>query len=118
MVADPTRLAQRGMDLGDLRQALADATGAAPGASVPAPGGRQTLLRGVAFPRDASALAMTMVAPAGGNDAPVRVADVAEVRTGSAPRIGAATANGRGETVYVMAQMLRGANALREPPRP
>ena len=42
----------------------------------------------------------------------VRVADVADVAQGSAPRIGAATSNGGGETVYVMAQMLRGENAL------
>src|SRR5690606_29523516 len=34
-----------------------------------------------------------------------------EIREGARPRIGAATANGRGETVYVMAQMLLGANA-------
>src|SRR5678816_2550740 len=31
---------------------------------------------------------------------------------GAATRIGAATENGKGETVYVMAQMLRGENAL------
>jgi len=40
------------------------------------------------------------------------VADLADVRSGTMPRIGAATANGGGETVYLMAQMLRGANAL------
>src|SRR5690606_33373582 len=42
----------------------------------------------------------------------VRIADVAQLREGAAPRLGAATADGRGETVYVMLQMLRGANAL------
>ncbi|HEX2569352.1 MAG TPA: efflux RND transporter permease subunit [Polyangia bacterium] len=42
----------------------------------------------------------------------VRLADVAHIAWGSAPRIGAATAEGHGETVYVMAQMLRGDNAL------
>jgi cobalt-zinc-cadmium resistance protein CzcA len=54
----------------------------------------------------------------GGPDGPggpgglVRLADVAHIAWGSAPRIGAATAEGHGETVYVMAQMLRGDNAL------
>src|SRR5690606_16249017 len=42
----------------------------------------------------------------------VRVGDVAEVREGALMRIGAATANGRGEVVYVMLQMLQDANAL------
>ncbi|HEY8426832.1 MAG TPA: efflux RND transporter permease subunit, partial [Sandaracinaceae bacterium] len=42
----------------------------------------------------------------------VRVGDVARVEVSAAPRIGAATADGRGETVYVMVQMLSGANAL------
>ncbi|MEQ9645047.1 MAG: efflux RND transporter permease subunit, partial [Sandaracinaceae bacterium] len=37
---------------------------------------------------------------------------VAEVQEGAEPRIGAATADGRGETVYVMVQMLLDANAL------
>ena len=38
--------------------------------------------------------------------------EVAEVREGAQPRLGAATRNGQGETVYLMAQMLRGENAL------
>ncbi len=42
----------------------------------------------------------------------VRVSDVADLRVGGLPRIGAATADGGGEVVYVMVQMLRGANAL------
>ena len=43
---------------------------------------------------------------------PVRLAEVADIAMGSATRIGAASENGKGETVYVMAQMLRGENAL------
>lgn len=109
--ADPVRLAQRHLTLDDLRQALERAMGSAPGASVPAPGGKQSLLRGRALPRDASDLGEAMVRVAD-DGRPVRVADVALVREGALPRIGAATANGRGETVYVMAQMLRGDNAL------
>jgi cobalt-zinc-cadmium resistance protein CzcA len=66
----------------------------------------------VALPRDASELGHALIFRHGENAAPVRVSEVAELSQGSLPRIGAATANGRGETVYVMCQMLRGANAL------
>ncbi len=43
----------------------------------------------------------------------VTVADVAEIREGSAPRFAAATADGQGETLYTMVQMLAGENAHR-----
>ncbi len=111
VVADPVRLAQRCLTLDVLRQALLRATGSAPGASLPSSGARQALLRAVALPEGASELGLAIVAR-GDEGRPIRIADVAEVRDGAAPRIGAATANGRGETVYVMAQMLRGDNAL------
>ncbi|HET9598668.1 MAG TPA: CusA/CzcA family heavy metal efflux RND transporter [Anaeromyxobacteraceae bacterium] len=108
--ADPLRMAQRGLTLEDLRTALQDATGTAAGASLPA-GSRQALVRAVALPRDASDLGHALVFRRG-DPAPVRLAEVADLSEGELPRIGAATANGRGETVYVMAQMLRGDNAL------
>jgi len=108
--ADPVRLAARGLSLDDLREALEKATGTAPGASLPA-GSAQTLLRAVALPRDAADLGYALVVPRGGGS-PVRLADVAEVSVNARTRIGAATENGKGETVYVMAQMLRGENAL------
>ncbi|MGE0398256.1 MAG: efflux RND transporter permease subunit [Kofleriaceae bacterium] len=106
---DPVRLAQRGLSLDDLAASIERATGAAPGAALPV-GDRQILVRAVARPADAGELGMAIVArrPDGGT---VRLSDVAELGDGALPRIGAATANGRGETVYVMAQMLLGANA-------
>jgi cobalt-zinc-cadmium resistance protein CzcA len=42
---------------------------------------------------------------------PVFVQDVAEVVEGAAPRFAAATADGQGETVYTMVQMIAGGNA-------
>jgi cobalt-zinc-cadmium resistance protein CzcA len=42
---------------------------------------------------------------------PVLLKDVAVVREGSAPRVSAATADGQGETLYAMVQMLAGGNA-------
>jgi heavy metal efflux system protein len=112
VIADPIRLAQRGLTLDALKAALMRATGSAAGGSVRAAAGTQTLLRATAYPRDASDLGMAVVATGAPGGRPVRVADVAEVRRDALLRIGAATANGGGETVYLMAQMLRGANAL------
>ncbi|WP_404368109.1 efflux RND transporter permease subunit [Corallococcus coralloides] len=107
--ADAAKLAARGLTLSDVRGALEEASGAVPGASLPA-GERQVLVRAVARPPGATELGGAILRTP--NGATVRVSDVAEVVPGALPRIGTATANGRGETVYVMVQMLRGANAL------
>ena len=107
--ADPGRLAARGISLQELRQALAAATGAAAGDNVAA-GGGQALLRAVSQPEQPADLAGIVVR--GQGDEIVRVSDVAQVVESSRPRLGAATRGGKGETVYVMAQMLRGENAL------
>lgn len=108
--ADPQRLAARGISFEELRDALGRATGSAAGESLPAGGGR-ALLRGMARPASPSDLAAAVIRRDEGGEV-VRVGDVAEVRWGARPRLGAATADGRGEVVYVMAQMLRGENAL------
>jgi cobalt-zinc-cadmium resistance protein CzcA len=107
--ADPIRLAQRQVTFGELEAALGRAIGQAPGASL-ATGGTQILLRGVFLPKDVSGLGHAMVKQGGAGEA-IRVGDVADLREGGAFRLGAATANGGGEIVYVMAQMLVGANA-------
>lgn len=107
--ADARKLAQRGLTLTALKDALESTSGSVPGASLPA-GDRQVLVRAVANPPGPSELGGAVVR--GGASEVVRVADVADVVPGALPRIGTATANGRGETVYVMVQMLRGANAL------
>ena len=97
--------------LADLEAAVVAAIGTAAGSSL-ADGPDQTLLRGVARPTSPAELGSALVRPATAGEPAVRLADVAEVRWGTTPRIGAATSNGAGETVYVMAQMLRGGNAL------
>lgn len=111
VVADPARLAQRHITLDALRTALERSTGSAPGASLPL-GSGQALLRAVAQPKDPSALGHAIVSPLDESGRAVRVSDVADLHIGGLPRIGAATADGGGEIVYVMVQMLRGANAL------
>ncbi len=108
---DPMRMAARGLTLDDVRNALEKSTGTAPGASLPA-GSGQTLLRAVALPKTAGDLGYALVFRGGSELNPVRLSEVAEIAMGSSTRIGAATENGKGETVYVMAQMLRGENAL------
>lgn len=111
VVADSARLAQRRITLDALRAALERSTGSAPGASLPL-GSGQALLRAVAQPKDPSALGHAIISPPDESGRAVRVSDVADLRMGGLPRIGVATADGGGEVVYVMVQMLRGANAL------
>ncbi len=107
--ADPDRLARRGVSFGQLQQALSSAVGNRPGATIDV-GDRHVLLRGRFLPERADLLADLPVVV--GPEHVVRVRDVATVGEGNEPRLGAATRNGRGETLYVMAQMLMGANAL------
>ncbi|HJL00801.1 MAG TPA: CusA/CzcA family heavy metal efflux RND transporter [Polyangiaceae bacterium LLY-WYZ-15_(1-7)] len=110
VIGDPVAMAAHDVDLEMLRQAVARASGNAPGDALEAGAGR-VLVRARAWPDDAADLGAGIVHQEehGGL---VRIADVATVREGAAPRLGAATADGRGETVYVMVQMLREANAL------
>src|SRR5690606_28558420 len=109
VIGDPVRMAQHRVTLAELRGAVERATGSAAGASLAA-GPRGVLLRGVAWPSGPAELSGAIVRSDG--ERTVRVGDVARVEVSAAPRIGAATADGRGETVYVMVQMLTGANAL------
>ncbi len=106
VVADEQRLASRGLTLGQLKSSLEAASGIAPGGALLS-GASQVLLRGQALPSRPGDLGAAVVS---GNS--VRVGDVGEVREGARLRLGAATANGEGETLYLMAQMLRDANAL------
>jgi cobalt-zinc-cadmium resistance protein CzcA len=110
VTARPADMARLRMPLDELRRAVEAAAGGAAGASLPA-GGAQVLLRGASWPRTPAELAGALVRQRPG-EAPVRVGDVADVTTGQLPRIGAATANGRSEVLYLMVQMLRDANAL------
>ncbi len=105
---DANRMVLRHVSFDELRQALARTIGSQPGASLEA-GSRHVLLRGSFLPTRARELADALVKMDGANA--IRVSDVASIGEGIAPRLGASTRDGRGETVYVMAQMLIGANA-------
>jgi len=110
VVGDPVRMSRHRVTLADLEEAARRATGYAAGATLDS-GHAGVLLRGVAWPERASQLADAVVVSREGG-LPIRVGDVANVVEGAVPRIGAATTDGRGETVYVMVQMLLEANAL------
>lgn len=115
--ADPFRLASAGLTLGSLAERLRQSIGSTAGASIPA-GDGQALLRGVFRPQSPEDLSPLLLpgeaSPVQFRDAPprLRLGDVASVVEGESPRLGAATQNGQGEVVYLMAQMLRGENAL------
>jgi cobalt-zinc-cadmium resistance protein CzcA len=115
VVGDPVRMASRGVTLRDLRDATERAVGAAPGASLPA-GASHVLLRGRALPVRPEELGAALLPLPGldsqGDPRWARLSDVARIEEGQIPRIGAGTSNGGGEVVYVMCQMLTGANAL------
>ncbi len=109
VVLDPVMAASRGVSFDAVAEALEGAVGARAGASL-ARGDGHVFLRSVARPVEPAELGDRMVRGAEGRA--VRLADVARVAVGALPRVGAATRDGRGETVYVMVQMLSGANAL------
>jgi cobalt-zinc-cadmium resistance protein CzcA len=109
VVADPAALAARGLTLDDLERSLVSAQGTAAGATLRTADG-QAYLRAARRPQGPEALADVVVDASG--ERPVRVNDVAHTEESFPPRLGAATADGEGEIVYVMVQMLRGANAL------
>ncbi len=109
IVGDPVRMAQQRITLATLTDAARRATGYAAGATLEA-GKSGVLLRGVAWPSRTEELAAGVVEVREG--VPIRISNVAEVVVGARPRIGAATTDGQGETVYVMVQMLIEANAL------
>ncbi len=68
-----------------------------------------TFVRAEAVYRDVNDVARQVVVTRDGR--PILVDDVAHVVDGAAPRFAAATADGKGETVYTMVQMIAGGNA-------
>jgi Cu(I)/Ag(I) efflux system membrane protein CusA/SilA len=82
------------------------------GARVLEMGGREYMIRGLGYLQDIQDIEDVAVgATAGGT--PIRVADVATVRVGPAPRRGAADLNGLGEVVTGIVVMRFGSDALK-----
>ncbi|MDF0645200.1 MAG: CusA/CzcA family heavy metal efflux RND transporter [Nitrospira sp.] len=72
----------------------------------------QVLIRGEALATNPESIAKIIV-DHGAGGVPIRIGDLGEVKAAPALRIGAATADGEGETVIGLVQMLAGENAHR-----
>jgi len=107
VVPDVQRLAAIGMSLTDLATAL-EANNVSAGAGVVDRGGEGLAVRSDARIRNAAELAATVIATRGG--VPIRLDQVAQVRTGQALRTGSASENGR-EVVVGTAIMRVGENS-------
>jgi cobalt-zinc-cadmium resistance protein CzcA len=109
VIFDPFALAAVGMTPAEAQRALSEALGLRPGGAM-VEGGEQALVRAVANPAEPAALEEILLRQEG--DARVLVRDVAQVREGGAPTVGLGSTGGRGESMFVMVQLLAGADAL------
>jgi cobalt-zinc-cadmium resistance protein CzcA len=108
VVVYPDRLLKYGLTLREVVDAV-ERSNANAGAGYIVKGWEQMLIRGVGLftgPRDVGAVALKAK-----DGTPVFLRDVADIISGPQPRTGAATRDGRGETVCGMTMMLRGENS-------
>ena len=108
VLVDPMKLAGFGLTLRDVIDALA-ANNLNAGGGYLEHGGEQELIRGVGLIRSESDIGKIVVASHQGT--PVYVSSVAEIGRGAQIRQGAATRDGRGETVMGIAMLLKGENS-------
>lgn len=104
----PADLVARGITQEDVETALL-AGGQSTGGGAIVRGGEQAMIRLDGQYRTVDAVAAQVVATRAG--IPILVRDVATVTDGKSFRLSAATADGEGETVYGMIQMIAGGNA-------
>ncbi|HEX9165197.1 MAG TPA: CusA/CzcA family heavy metal efflux RND transporter [Gemmatimonadales bacterium] len=107
---NPERLRAFGIPVTRVTEALA-AHSADIGARVLELGGREYMIRGLGYLRNVEDIANVAVG-ATASGTPIRVADVATVQVGPAPRRGVADLDGRGEVVAGIVVMRFGADAL------
>jgi cobalt-zinc-cadmium resistance protein CzcA len=105
----PEKLVAHGISLSDVFQAV-EKNNAMAGSAYLERGREQLLIRGEGLIGSIRDLEEVVVAVR--ERTPIRVREVAEVVEGAMPRRGAATADGSGETVIGLVQMLTGENAL------
>jgi cobalt-zinc-cadmium resistance protein CzcA len=110
VVVDPARLVAYGLSLAQVFAAVERGTGNAGGGYIER-NREQYVIRGEGLVRDLADI-RKLVLKASAEGTPVTLDSIAEVREGAQLRIGAATADGQGETVMGLAQMLAGENAL------
>ncbi|MCB9731835.1 MAG: efflux RND transporter permease subunit [Deltaproteobacteria bacterium] len=108
---DPFALAARGLSLAELEARVAAALGRRAGGAVVGVG-EQDLVMAAANPTTPEALAAVVVRPSGDDGgAPVLLGDVARVVEGGALTVGLGSADGRGEALFVVVQLLADADA-------
>ena len=110
VLVDPFALAARGLALDDVSDAVERHVGLAAGGALERRD-EAVLVRALANPATPEALAATTVARRG--DHTVRLDEVARVTPGRVLTVGLGTADAEGEALFVMVQLLAGADALR-----
>jgi len=110
VVVDPAKLRAHGLSLGEVFEAVARGNANAGGGYIEH-NREQYIVRGEGLVGSLADLEK-IVLKAGPDGTPVTVGAVAQAREGGMLRIGVATADGRGETVIGLVQMLAGENAL------
>lgn len=108
VLIDPAKLVSHGLALRDVVGAL-EKNNANVGGAYLERGGEQQLIRGIGLIRSLEDIETIVVSAAKGT--PVFVRNLGTVGFGSQVRQGAATADGRGETVLGIAMLLKGANS-------
>lgn len=108
VLVDPRRLAAHGLTVRQVIERLERNNRNAGGAYLER-GGEQQIVRGVGLIQSIQDIENVVVAAHGGT--PVRVRDVGRVQVGAQIRQGAATRDGRGETVIGVAMLLKGENS-------
>ena len=108
VLVDPAKLGAYGLTLRQVIDAL-ERNNANVGGAYIERGGEQQLIRGVGLIRDEHDIENIVLAASRGT--PVYVRSVGEVRLGAQIRQGAATEDGKGETVMGIAMLLKGENS-------
>ena len=109
VVVDPNKLIAYKLSLGDVIEAL-EGNNANTGSGYIEHNQEQYIIRGEALAKSIVDLENTVIATRQGG-VPIFVRNIGDVREGAMMRIGAATENGRGETVVGVTMMLAGENA-------
>ncbi|MGH7257761.1 MAG: efflux RND transporter permease subunit, partial [Nitrospiraceae bacterium] len=108
VLVDPNRLTSLGLTLRQVQTAVAENNQNAGGSYIER-GGDKLVVYGVGLARSAADLEQIVVAAHKGT--PIYLRDVAQVRQGTAIRLGGVTRDGKGEVLEGIAVMLRGGNS-------
>ena len=108
VLVDPNRLTSFGLSLRQVHAAVTGNNQNAGGSYIER-GGDKLVVHGVGLARSATDLEQIVVAAHKGT--PIYLRDVAQVRQGSAIRLGGVTRDGKGEVLEGIAVMLRGGNS-------